>query len=225
MGSDKKAVHEELVDAVETVVDRTVGTGVVEFGQDNWYVTVAPRQDALVPSEGDAVVRVASEEQADIEEEIGDSHYYYRHVPDVVETLETALTEDGFAAKSYRSRDGQAVRVLGWDRDPSWFRDGDYVKLYRWRTPLEVVAVAGIGERPPAEFPTPVDENGDYVGADSIHLCLRGNRGGEYLVDAVGGETALYHREDSDADVLEKASEITRTIFVGNPETGPRLEG
>lgn len=47
----------------------------------------------------------------------------------------------------------------------------------------------------------------------------------EALVDTADDETALYHREDNDADVLEKASELSRTIFVGNPETGPRLEG
>ena len=105
-----------------------------------------------------------------------------------------------------------------------WFQTGDYMKIYRWRTSVEVVYVCPPGKRPPEDRPLPVTGDGMYIGADSHHLYLRGNRGGEYLIDYDDDVASVYQRDTQTSAALDKMVEVSRTIFVGNPETGPRLD-
>lgn len=227
MTSEKDTVYADLVNAVESVVSQCFeDTRVVEIGQDNWYPDVQLRQDTLMiyETESDAVIEVSDESEADLTETIGDETRYYKHVSDVRPTLEGELEARGFVTEAYTDREmGQGrLRVFGWNHDPPWFQEGDYMKVYRWRTPLEVVHVSPPGEEPPEDRPFPVTGDGTYIGADSLHLHLRGNRGGEYLLDYDDDVASLYQRDTDTSETLQKSAEPGKTIFVGNPETGPR---
>lgn len=96
------------------------------------------------------------------------------------------------------------------------------MKVYLWRTPIEVVHVSPPGEHPPEDRPLPVTGDGTYIGADSLHLYLRGNRGGEYLIDYEDAVASLYQRETDTNRTLQKSTEPGKTIFVGNPDTDLR---
>ena len=223
MANAKKAVYTDLVDAVKTVIQQTFDDArVVTIEQDNWYPDLQLRTDTLIPYENDAMIEVKTEAEATHTETVGDETFYHKRVPDVIPRLDGALTEAGFAAEPYR-HDYAGIRVLGWERAPPWFQPGDYLKLYKWRTPIEVTHVCPPEDRPPQDFPLPVTPNSDYIGSDSLHLCLSGQRGGEYLLDYRDETAALYERDSSDDTVLVKTTEPSRVIFVGNPETGPRL--
>ena len=227
MTSDKEAVYTDLVDAVESVVSQVVEEScAVEIGQDNWYPDLLFRQDTMLVYEtaADVTIEVLSEEDADLTESAGGDKRYFKHLPGVRSTLEDALEARGFVTEAYDDRErGQGrLRVYGWERDPPWFQEGDYLKVYRWRTPIEVEHVCPSGERPPDDRPLPVTGEGEYIGADSLHLYLRGNRGGEYLIDYNDDVISLYQRDTKASEILEKMVEPSRTIFVGNPDTGPR---
>jgi hypothetical protein len=84
------------------------------------------------------------------------------------------------------------------------------------------VHVCPPGEDPPEDRPLPVTGDGTYIGADSLHLYLRGNRGGKYLIDYDDDVASLYQRDTDTSETLQKSTEPGRTIFVGNPETGPQ---
>ena len=228
MTSEKDTVYADLVNAVESVVSQCFeDTRVVEIGQDNWYPDVQLRQDTLMiyETDSDAVIEVSDKSEADLTETIGGETRYYKHVSDVRPTLEGELEARGFVTEAYTDREtGQGrLRVFGWNHDPSWFQEGDYMKVYRWRTPLEVVHVSPPSEEPPEDRPLPVTGDGTYIGADSLHLYLQGNRGGEYLIDYDDDDVAsLYQRDTDTSETLQKSTEPGKTIFVGNPETGPR---
>ncbi|MFC4989367.1 hypothetical protein [Saliphagus infecundisoli] len=212
-----------MVDAVKTVIQQTFDDArVVTIEQDNWYPDLQLRTDTLIPYENDAMIEVKTEAEATHTETVGDETFYHKRVPDVIPCLDGTLTEAGFAAEPYR-HDYAGIRVLGWERNLRWFQPGDYLKLYKWRTPIEVTHVCLPDDRPPRDFPLPVTPNGDYIGSASLHLGLSGQRGGEYLLDYQDETAALYERDSSDDTVLVKTTEPSRVIFVGNPETGPRL--
>jgi hypothetical protein len=227
MPSDKEAVYTDLVDAVTAVVDQCFGeTRVVEIGQDNWYPDLLFRQDTFFVYEtpDDVTIQVSSEEGADLTESIDGNEHHYRVISGVRSTLDDALTAQDFVTEGYSDPEtGQGrLRVVGWDHNPTWFREGDYMKVYLWRTPIEVVHVCPPGEDPPEDRPLPVTGDGTYIGADSLHLYLRGNRGGEYLIDYDDDVASLYQRDTDTSETLQKSTEPGRTIFVGNPETGPQ---
>jgi hypothetical protein len=229
MPSDKKTVYTDLVDASTSVIDQLFeDTRIVEIGQDNWYPDLLFRQDTLFVHEtaADATIQVSTKAKADIKETRGSKERYFKHITDARSILEDSLNEEDFVTEPYADPDrGQGrLRVYGWDRDPMWFQTGDYMKTYRWRTPVEVVHACPPGERPPEDRPLPVTGDDTYIGADSHHLYLRGNRGGEYLIDYDDDVGSLYQRNTQMSETLEKMVEVSRTIFVGNPKTGPRLD-
>ena len=224
MSTAKEAVYTALVDAVKQVIQQTFeDSRVVTIEQDNWYPDLRLRTDTLIPYENDAMIEVATDAEATHTETVDDETFYHKRVSDVIPRLDDALTEEGFAAEPYRHHDA-GIRVYGWERNPPWFQIGDYLKLYKWRTPIEVSHVCPPSDRPPTEFPLPVTPDGDYIGTDSLHLCLSGQRGGEYLLDYRDETAALYERDSSDDTVLVKTTEPSRIIFVGNPKTGPRQD-
>lgn len=227
MPSDKDAVYTDLVDAVESVIEQCFeDRRAVKIGQDNWYPDLLFRQDTRIVYEtaDDATIEVPTKDEADIKTSVGGDDRYFTHIAGARTTLEEKLEARAFVTEAYTDREtGQGrLRVYGWDRDPPWFQEGDYMKVYRWRTPIEVIHVCPAGERPPEDHPLPVTGDGTYIGADSLHLYLRGNRGGEYLIDYDDGVTSLYQRESDTSETLTKSTEPSKTIFVGNPETGPR---
>jgi hypothetical protein len=223
MSNAKEAVFTDLVDAIKTVIQQTFDDSrVVTIEQDNWYPDLQLRTDTLLAYENDAMIEVAAEAEATHTETVGDDIFYHKRVPDVIPRLDDALTEADLAAEPYR-HDYAGVRVYGWERDPPWFQTGDYLKLYKWRTPVEVNRVCPPGDRSPQDFPLPVTSDGEYIGTDSLHLCLAGQRGGEYLLDYRNETAALYERDTSDDTTLVKTTVPSRVIFVGNPESGPRL--
>ena len=229
MTSDKETVHTDLVEASTSVIDQLFeDTRVVEIGQDNWYPDLLFRQDTPIVHEtaADATIQVPTKAEADIRGTGDGEKRYFKHVPGARTTLEDGLNARGFVTEAYADPDrGQGrLRVYGWDRDPLWFQHGDYMKIYRWRTPVEVVNICPAGERPPEDRPLPVTGDGTYIGEDSHHLYLRGNRGGEYLIDYDNGVVSIYQRDTKTSKALDKMVELSRTIFVGNPETGPRLD-
>jgi hypothetical protein len=229
MTSEKEAVYTDLVNAVESVRDEVFDVSrVVKIGQDNWYPDLLFRQDTMIVYEtpADATIEVLAEDDADLKQSVGGEERYFKHIPDARPRLEDALNARGFVTEACDDPDtGQGrLRVFGWNRDPPWFREGDYVKVYRWRTPLEVVAVCPPGEEPTDDQSLPVTGDGTYIGAGSLHLYVRGNRGGEYLIDYDDNVASLYQRDTEASEALEKTAELSRTIFVGNPETGPRLD-
>jgi hypothetical protein len=223
MANAKKTVYTDLVDAVKTVIHQTFDDSrVVTIGQDNWYPDLQLRTDTLLPYENDAMIEVETETEATHTETVGDETFYHKRVPNVIPHLDDVLTEAGFVAEPYH-HEHTGVRVYGWERDPPWFQAGDYLKLYKWRTPIEVTNVCPSGDRLPTEFPLPVTPDGDYIGDDSLHLCLAGQRGGDYLLNYRNKTAALYERDSSDDTALVKTVEPSRVVFVGNPETGPRF--
>ncbi|WP_273836888.1 hypothetical protein [Halococcus sp. PRR34] len=229
MTSDKETVHADLVEASTSVIDQLFeDTRVVEIGQDNWYPDLLFRQDTPIVHEtaDDATIQVPTKAEADIRGTGGSEERYFKHISGARSRLEDGLNARDFVTEAYTDPDrGQGrLRVYGWNRDPLWFQHGDYMKVYRWRTPIEVVHVCPAGEQPPENRPLPVTGDGTYIGADSHHLYLRGNRGGEYLIDYDDDVGSLYQRNTQMNETLEKMVEVSRTIFVGNPKTGPRLD-
>jgi hypothetical protein len=230
MTSDKDAVHTDLVDAVTAVIDQCFeDTRAVEVGQDNWYPDLLFRQDTFIVHDtaDDVTIEVPTETEADLTESMAGSESYYKQISDARPRLEDALHARNFVTEGYSDPEtGQGrLRVFGWDHDPTWFEQGDYMKVYRWRTPIEVVQVSPPDEQPPEDRPLPVAGDGEYIGADTLHLYLRGNRGGEYLIDYADDVASLYQRDSDSSETLTKSSEPGTTIFVGNPETGPRQTG
>jgi hypothetical protein len=135
MPSDKEAVYTDLVDAVTAVVDQCFGeTRVVEIGQDNWYPDLLFRQDTFFVYEtpDDVTIQVSSEEGADLTESIDGNEHHYRVISGVRSTLDDALTAQDFVTEGYSDPEtGQGrLRVVGWDHNPTWFREGDYMKVY-----------------------------------------------------------------------------------------------
>ena len=224
MVDDKTVVCTALEEGVERVIN--IGfedSRAVTIERDGWYPHVKLRVEDTPPTSLAAVFRVHSETEADYTVAVGEEEWHYKQLSDASLKLEDTLTDAGFSILTYNGVDS-GVFVHGWKRSPPWFRDGDLIKLFKWKTPLKVTHVCSQGERPPEEFPLPVTPELQYIGPETLHLCLAGRRGGEHLIDYDGEQASLYQRAQSEQPVLKKTNEEVTTVFTGNPTTGPRLE-
>lgn len=224
MADDKTAVCTALKEDVEKVINTDFeDSRAVTIERDGWYPHIKLRVEDTPSTSLTAVFRVDSETEADYTVTVGEEEWHYRQHSNVSLKLEDTLTDSGFSILSYNRVD-PGVFVHGWKRASTWFQAGDLMKLFKWKTPLTVAHVCPPGERPPKGFPLPVTSELQYIGPESLHLCLAGRRGGEHLLDYDGEQASLYQRPRSEQPVLKKTNEGVTTVFTGNPTTGPRLE-
>lgn len=124
------------------------------------------------------------------------------------------LESEGFAVIVRRRN---TIDIKGWPGRFDELREGDFVRLWKWKTPVRVTGVFESGEPYP-------DESLSLLPEDGLTVALEGSRGGQYALHRPesGDNTQFWHKGSSDSHGLTKPNDDASFQFVGNIETGPR---